>query len=94
MILPVKGAAGWWVVAVDAGCELVVEGSGCFADAASAETLKLKVAAATAPIAVARSTPARTRLGHRCDRERCLDKANRASSVVVRDRDPPGYEPS
>jgi hypothetical protein len=75
-------------VLVDAGCELVVEGLGCVVVvAASAGRLKLKVAAATAPIAPARSTPVRTRLGHPSNRERCLDKANRSSSVVMGDRD-------
>jgi hypothetical protein len=93
-MLPVKGTAGWWVVAVDAGCELVFKGSGCFAVAPHADTLRLKVAAATEPIAMARSTPLRTPLGHPSDRERCLDKANRASSIVMRDRDPPGQSPA
>jgi hypothetical protein len=110
VILPLKGAVGcvkgpvrWWVVVVDAGCEVVVKGWDCdcvvvvvvaaAAAAAAAGRLKLKVPAATAPIAVARSTPVLTRLGQSSDRERCLDKANRASSVVRWDRDPPGYKP-
>jgi hypothetical protein len=75
-------------VVVDAGCELVVEGWGCVVVvAASAGGLKLKVAAATTPIAPVRSVPVRTRLGHRSDHARCLDKTNRSSSVVIGDRD-------
>jgi hypothetical protein len=41
---------------VDAGCEVVVEGSECVAPAAPADRLKLKVAVPITATALARST--------------------------------------
>jgi hypothetical protein len=85
VILPVKGTVRWLVVAGGAGRELVAEPSGCFAVAASQDTLRLTVAAAIKPIATPRSTPLRTPIRHPSDHERSVDNADHASSVVMRD---------